>query len=62
MPPFGERQKVPKILNYPPGEGLNPGGLASQQAMEAAMRTGAQVLAQQNQAAANKKKEEDKTS
>ena len=58
---IGERQKVPKILNYPPGEGLNPGGLSSQRAMEAAMQKGANVLAQKTQAASTKT-EEDKTS
>jgi hypothetical protein len=64
---LGERHKVPKILNYPPGEGLNPGGVSMQAQMETAMKTGAQALAtQQAQAAqaakAATKKEDNKTS
>ena len=57
--PPNDKRRTYKILNYPPGEGLNPSGTSAALALEQAALAGAKAA---QQSKASTKEKEDKTS
>jgi hypothetical protein len=61
MPNLGDKDRVRKVLNYPPGGGLDPGTSSQQLSLQKAAEAGAQAAqakaAQQNQKSSEKKEE-----